>query len=103
MTRDDHTPRYGEALTDWINRVRPKAAPEIADQPVFTADGLAWTTEGWMVTTEIDETGQPSAHWHTPDGHHVTGYALHVDGRRTAAVNVDDGDSEWRKGWPVAA
>jgi hypothetical protein len=103
MRTVDTEPRDGESLTDWINRVRPEAASEIVGQPVFGLNGLAWTVDGWTVTVEIDEAGQPAAHWHAPDGKAVIGYTLHGNGRYTATVDTKDSNAETKEGWPVAA
>ena len=102
MTQNGHEPRNGEKLVNWINRIRPGTAPEIDGQPAFGPNGLAWTADGWTVTAEINENGQPAAHWHVPDGV-VIGYSLDADGHRTAFVNVENGDPVNVEGWPVAA
>ena len=52
---------------------------------------------------EIGEAGEPTAHWHAPDGHMVTGYSLDAGGNRTAFVNIEDDDPAQVRGWPTAA
>lgn len=103
MRNDEHEPRDGENLTDWINRNRPNTAPEIEGQPTFGPDGFAWRSDGWTVVVEINEAGTLAAHWSAPDGHAFTGYSLDVGGHRTAAVEIEDADPEHVEGWPVAA
>ena len=48
---EDHPnePRDGENMADYVNRVRPRGAPVVTGNPVWTGDGWTWQVDGWRI------------------------------------------------------